>query len=129
MFRCSHAHGDEIPAAFSVILSPGDFGSKWKLAHGELHMPDRVMWGLLAIAVFSRVNYRERSTGTYELTLGTDRFPLSEWWGREMDFRHVAEKYNKTRLTMNGLDRLQKNQREAEDNAAHVIVVNPPFLP
>jgi hypothetical protein len=56
IFRCSHAHGDEVPPNFSVLPSQGGFGSVWGLGYGELHMPDRVVWALLAVSVFSKVN-------------------------------------------------------------------------
>ncbi len=56
VFRCSHAHGDEVPPSFSVTISKGPFLSHWTLTEGELHMPDRVVWALLAVAVFAEVN-------------------------------------------------------------------------
>ncbi|MFB3082936.1 MAG: hypothetical protein ACE1Z4_05700, partial [Gammaproteobacteria bacterium] len=49
IFRCSHAHGDEVPPEFSVRQSQGNFYSQWGLAKGELHMPDRVVWALLSV--------------------------------------------------------------------------------
>jgi hypothetical protein len=109
IFRCSHAHGEEVPAAFAVIPSEGAAYSRWRLAHGELHMPDRVIWGLLAVAVFSRVNGGETSTGSYYLSLGDDQFPISKWWGREDDFRPVAERYNQTRVKLDRLERIQES--------------------
>jgi hypothetical protein len=42
IFRCSHAHGDEVPPNYSVIPTEGRFNSKWFLADGQLHMPDRI---------------------------------------------------------------------------------------
>ena len=63
VFRCSHAHGDEVSPSFKVTISKGEFLSRWTLAEGELHMPDRVVWALLAVAVFSQVNRGEESTG------------------------------------------------------------------
>jgi hypothetical protein len=111
IFRCSHAHGDEVPLEFSVLPSEGNFGSKWRLAKGELHMPDRVVWALLAVAVFSKINARENSEGSYYLSLGNDKFLLSEWWGREDDFRPIAEKSNQTRVRIDGLERLEERPR------------------
>ena len=71
-------------------------------------MPDRVVWALLAVAVFSRVNGGESTTGSHYLSLGDERFPIAEWWGRENDFRLVAERYNKVRVKMAGLERILK---------------------
>jgi hypothetical protein len=98
VFRCYHAHGDEVPPSFSVTISKGAFLSHWTLTEGELHMPDRVVWALLAVAVFAEVNRREKSTGNYYLSLGTEQFRIFDWWGREDDFRPVAERYNKKEL-------------------------------
>ena len=99
IFRCAHAHGDEVPPEYSLLPSTG-----WGLGHGELHMPDRILWGLISVAVFAKVNAVERSTGTYYLSLGAERFTISEWWGREDDFRQVAGRYNQTRVKLDKLD-------------------------
>lgn len=66
-------------------------------------MPDRVVWALLAVAVFAHVNRGEQSTGDYYLSLGMEQFRICDWWGREDDFRPVAERYNKTRVKLHGL--------------------------
>lgn len=109
IFRCSHAHGDEVPPEFSVLPSHGNFYSKWELGNGELHMPDRVIWALLAVAVFSKVNAQEKSEGSYYLSLGDERFLIADWWGREEDFRPIAAKCNQTRVKIDGLERLEKS--------------------
>ena len=103
VFRCSHAHGAEVPPAFSVTISRGPFLSRWTLTDGQLHMPDRVVWALLAVAVFAQVNRGVQSTGNYYLSLGTEQFRICDWWGREDDFRSVADRYNKTRVKLDGL--------------------------
>src|SRR6266436_1434290 len=61
-------------------------------------MPDRVVWALLAVAVFAEVNRSEKNTGSYYLSLGTEQFSICDWWGREKDFRPVADRYNKIRV-------------------------------
>jgi hypothetical protein len=110
IFRCSHVHGDEVPPNFSVLPSQGGFGSTWGFGYGELHLPDRVVWALLAVSVFSKVNKGERTTGSYYLSLGDEQFPISEWWGREDEFRPTAAKYNQTRVKLNKLERLERRQ-------------------
>jgi hypothetical protein len=110
IFRCSHAHGDEVPSNFSVLPSQGGFGSTWGLGYGELHMPDRVVWALLAVSVFSKVNKGEKTTGSYYLSLGDEQFLISEWWGREDEFRLIAAKYNQTRVKLDKLERLERRQ-------------------
>lgn len=105
IFRCGHAHGDEVPKEFSVLPSQGNFGSRWGVGKGELHMPDRIVPALLAVAVFSKANADEVSAGAYHLSLGNEQFPISEWWGREDDFVSIAAKYNKIRVKLEGLER------------------------
>ena len=103
VFRCHHAHGDEVPPEFEVVPTVGGWGSRWVLAEGRLHMPDRVVWALLALAVLSRVNAGERSDGEYYMSLGDERFIIAQWWGREADFRPIAERYNTVRVKLEGL--------------------------
>jgi hypothetical protein len=106
ILRCSHAHGDEVPPQYSIIPSPDPGYTRWELAKDELHMPGRVIWALLAVAVFSKVNSGEQSVGDHYLSLGSEQFRISEWWGREDDFRLIAAKSNQTRIKVEGLERL-----------------------
>jgi hypothetical protein len=128
IFRCSHAHGDEVPNAFSILPSEGGFHSRWLLGNGELHMPDRVIWALLSVAVLSQVNRSETTTGNYYLSLGAERFTISEWWGREHDFRIIADRYNKVRVRMDGLERLEKQTAGLAGRVERVQIFNPPCL-
>ncbi len=97
------------------------------LGHGELHMPDRILWGLISVAVFAKVNAVERSTGTYYLSLGAERFTISEWWGREDDFRQVAGRYNQTRVKLDKLDRLERHSGGPipAEKIEQVVIVQP----
>ncbi|MDE2347512.1 MAG: hypothetical protein KGL92_03320 [Gammaproteobacteria bacterium] len=106
ILRCSHAHGDEVPPQYSIIPSPDPGYTRWELKKDELHMPGRIIWALLGVAVFSKANASETSVGTHYLSLGANQFPISDWWGREDDFRPFAEKSNQTRVKVEGLERL-----------------------
>lgn len=108
IFRCHHAHGDEVSSNFSIVVTQGGFRSTWRLARGELHIPDRILWALLAVALFSRVNAGEKTTGDAYLSLGDERFPIAQWWGRETDFRPIADRHNQVRVKLDALDRLEK---------------------
>jgi hypothetical protein len=127
IFRCSYAHGDEAPASYSVIPTAGPFGSRWVLEHGELHMPDRITWALLAVVVFSKVNAREKSDGAYYLSLGHDQFTICNWWGREDDFRPVAARYNQTRVKLDKLDRLGTAPPDGGSNKAEQVAIIQPY--
>jgi hypothetical protein len=127
IFRCGHAHGDEVPAQFSVRPTTGGFNSDWLLGPGEIHMPDRVVWALLSVAVFSKVNRSEKSSGAYYLSLGDDRFPVCDWWGREDDFRPVANRYNQTRVKLDKLDRLGKPDPSTASNQVDIVNIIQPY--
>jgi hypothetical protein len=125
ILRCSHAHGDEVPEQFSVIPGKSAFLSEWVVGADELHMPDKVVFALLAIAVFSKANRDQKSDGTWFLSLGDEHFPLVEWWGREDDFRPTAAQYNQTRVSA---ELLQLRSAPADGATENVINLNPPFL-
>ena len=106
ILRCSHAHGDEVPPEFSILPSPDPGYTRWELSKGQIHMPARIVWALLSVAVFSRVNATEESDYTHYLSLGDQVFPISQWWGREDEVRPIAAAFNQTRIKMDGLERL-----------------------
>jgi hypothetical protein len=128
IFRCGHAHGDEVPEAFSVCSTHGPFGSTWEIRRGELHMPDRVIWALLSVSVLSEVNRGEKTTGTYYLSLAEERFPIKDWWGREDDFQSIAAKSNVVRVKLEGLDRLEEDNGDGRRREENLLIFNPPFL-
>jgi hypothetical protein len=108
-FRCNDTHGEEIPKEFSLILSH-DNNARWVLANNFLQMPDRIVWALLGIAVFSHVNTDEKSNSDHYLFLrhpGTDletKFRIAEWWGREENFRPIAVEHNTLRVKLENLN-------------------------
>jgi hypothetical protein len=105
IFRCSHAHGDEVPPEFSVMHPTANNWHQWRIGNGELHMPSTVVWSLLAVAVLAHVNEREKviQLPNYTFSLGEDEYLIDSWWGREEDFRPIADKANQVRVTMAGL--------------------------
>jgi hypothetical protein len=54
-------------------------------------LSDRVIFGLLAVAVLSPANVDQMIPDSYHLTYG-NRFvmPINEWWGRAADFPAVV---------------------------------------
>ncbi len=109
VFRCNHAHGNEVPIEYQLMPSvPGHY--YWQLAEGVLKMPDTVIWALLAVCIFSKANAGVTSGGDLYLTWGPSeidgkvhRFPLSDWWGKEDEFRAFIEPQNVRRVKLAGL--------------------------
>lgn len=86
--RCTHGHGDELPAGFELIPNaagpPGI--TDMFIERGKVRLSDRVIFGLLAVAVLSPVNVDQTAPDGYFLTFGSDRLVINEWWGRAADF-------------------------------------------
>ena len=100
IFRCSLAHGDEVPDGFSVLEAEDESPTRWRMGYGELHMPKSIVPALLAVTVFSKINRDQTSTGGHFLSLDQDRFIIAGWWGREDDFRPIAASKNTIRVTL-----------------------------
>ena len=89
IFRCSHAHGKEIPAGYG-FLSVEDGKSTWHFADNSLYMPIRVVWALIAVSVFAKVNDDIQTNTDHYLTwgsesigIGTYNFLIRDSWGKE----------------------------------------------
>lgn len=111
IFRCNLAHSKSVPLEYRLLPS-GDGWSMWSIGDGVLQMPDRIIWALLAVSVFSKANTGVVTHGNYYLTwgsealgLGIQKFVIKDWWGREEDFKNfLSEKNpNPTRVTIRGL--------------------------
>jgi hypothetical protein len=97
--RCTHGHGDELPDGFELLTdSQGKDGyTRMTVARtppdrGRVQLSDRVIFGLLAVAVLSPVNKDQRVPDGYHLTFGRQRFPMliNDWWCRATEFPAVA---------------------------------------
>ncbi len=128
--RCSHAHGDEVPVEFSITPSMDAFHSSWKFAPNSVRIPDKVIWALTAISVFSHVNYRLRGSGApYRLFWGNEFYPISEWWGREQEIKVIAIGWNTQRIEIKELSRLKTADPVTGSRVTLVSVAPPPKRP
>ncbi len=128
VFRCGHAHGEEISSSFDLRITKGPYDSTWRMGHNSIHMPDRLLWALIGVAVFSRANYRERTTTEHYLTLAEEKFLVREWWGRESDLKVICEKYNKVRVKLEGLGGLLPPSPDHVEEEQSIVIYNPPFI-
>jgi hypothetical protein len=91
--RCTHAHGDELPDGFDLIpdaAGPGGI-SRIQITRGRLQLSDRVLFGLLAVAIMSPANVGQRAPDGYYLTFGRSAvLAINDWWGRAADFAAIA---------------------------------------
>lgn len=90
--RCTHGHGDELPDGFELL--PDAAGpprqTRMLVESGKVHLSDRVIFGLLAVAVLSPVNAGQRVPEGYHLTFAGQQFLINDWWGRVDEFAAVV---------------------------------------
>ena len=91
--RCAHGHGDELPDGFELLpdaAGPPRY-TRMLIEKGKVRLSDRVIFGLLAVAVLSPANTAQTVPDGYHLTLGGNVVLLiNEWWGRAADFASIA---------------------------------------
>lgn len=104
LFRCSQAHGKEIPPQYKLIPRNTGFPLTYHIAEDRLHIPEMLIWGLLGICVFAEVNSDIKTSTRHHFTLGDNVFSISDWWGLEDSFRSIAIKHNPTRVVLQGLN-------------------------
>jgi hypothetical protein len=103
VFRCAHAHGDEVPPEFSMVWCHEGQFTNWEFSNNELHLPSRVIFALLWVAVLCKANAVEATTTDAYLSLDANRILVRDWWGLEDSIRPVAARYNSVRITFQGL--------------------------
>ena len=90
--RCSHGHGDELPSGFELL--PDAAGpprqTRMRIEKGKVQLSDRIIFGLLAVAIMCPVNIGQSVTDGYYLTFSTIKLPINDWWGRAADFPAIA---------------------------------------
>jgi hypothetical protein len=91
--RCYQAHGEALPAGFELlhdVKGPARI-TRLEVERGKLRMSDRIIFGLLAVAVLSPVNADLTAPDGYYLTFGSHTvLPINDWWGRAADFPDIA---------------------------------------
>lgn len=93
--RCCHGHGDELPKGFELFQDAKGVPRLTRIAvsisDGTIRLSDRIIFGLIAVAVFSPVNKGQVVPDGYYLTFGVaEKMIINEWWGRAADFPAVA---------------------------------------
>jgi hypothetical protein len=93
--RCTHGHGDELPDGFELLrdaAGPAGYTSGEIRREGTVALSDRVIFGLLAVAVMSPANVGQKVPDGYHFTFGINnqRLSINEWWGRAADFPAIV---------------------------------------
>lgn len=91
--RCSHGHGEELPQGFELVR---DAAGPVRQTHiivteGAVKLSDRIIFGLIAVAVLSPANTDQKVPDSYYLTFGaTQKLMINDWWGRARDFAAIV---------------------------------------
>lgn len=102
--RCSHGHGEELPGGFELI---GDARGPARrttiiVEKGAIQLSDRIIFGLIAVAVLSPANKDQHVPDSYYLTFGaTEKLIINEWWARAADFPAIVASDPMPLVTMN----------------------------
>lgn len=97
--RCTHGHGDELPDGFDLVLGAPeaqDLSSVMMIERGndgpgkcKVRLSDRVIFGLIAVAVMSPENVNQTIPEGYHLRFAGEVFPINDWWGRAAEFASI----------------------------------------
>jgi hypothetical protein len=91
--RCHHGHGDELPEGFELNRDASGMWPRTRTSFspGAVGLSDRIIFGLLAVAVLASENIDQNVPNGYFLTLGnTPRMMINQWWGRSADFAAIV---------------------------------------
>lgn len=100
--RCTHGHGDELPDGFELLQdASGPEGyTRLNVERGKVQLSDRVIFGLLAIAVLSSANLGQNVPDGYYLQFAEHILPINDWWGRAEDFVTLTKTANLPSVTI-----------------------------
>lgn len=100
VFRCSFAHGYELPEGFGVELTSDPMHRTLHFEKQSLIIPDTIIYALCAAVIFSNANADLSIKEGYWLACGTMYFDINKWWGREEDARICFSTVNIPRVTL-----------------------------
>jgi hypothetical protein len=83
-----------MPGGFALIPDArGEAGhTTVKVERGAIQLSDRIIFGLIAVAVLCPANKDQSVPDGYHLTFGraAEKLMINEWWGRAADFPAIA---------------------------------------
>jgi hypothetical protein len=91
--RCCHNHGEDLPEGFELLRDACglDRHTKTRIGRGKVQLSDRIIFGLIGVAVLCPVNVGQSVPDGYYLMFGgTHKLMINEWWGRAEEFPAIA---------------------------------------
>jgi len=97
--RCTHAHRAALPDGFELLPD-----AAVRIEKGKVQLSNRIIFGLLAVAVMSPANTDQRVPDTYYLSFAGAQFSINESWGRAAEFASIVASDPMPRVTLNFTD-------------------------
>ncbi len=100
--RCHHGHGDALPTGYELIPDTTTEPARTTMQPGlgptgswGVHLSDRSIYGMAAVALLSPVNVGQVLLGSLHLTWGSMSGDIgvrldNGWWGRADDFAAIT---------------------------------------
>lgn len=100
--RCSHGHGDELPEGFTLLADAhrNDGETYLEASRGKLQLSDRIIFGILAVAICADVNRGQTVPEGYVLTWRNNILPINQWWGEAEAFKAMTREFHIPLLTL-----------------------------
>lgn len=100
--RCTHGHGSEMPEGFELKpdLRSGSHNTSILIEKGRIQLSDRIIFGLLAVAIMDPENTGQQTPAGYHLSLAGKSYEINDWWGRRADFEQACAPLNSVQVTL-----------------------------
>lgn len=100
--RCTHGHGSEMPEGFELIpdFSSGSDNTSIHIEKGRIQLSDRIIFGLLAVAVMDPKNMGQQAPDGYHFALAGKTYEINDWWGKRAEFEKACERINSAQIIM-----------------------------
>ena len=94
------------PAGFELLRDVGSELTRFEVESGLVRHSDRVIFGLLTVAVMSPLNTGQSVPSDYHLNFDGEVFPIGDWWGRATEFSAIQARKSVPLGTYNFGDRM-----------------------
>ena len=89
--RCTHGHGEELPSGFELLENAAGPAriTRMEIEKGKVRLSDRIIFGMIAVVVFSPVNKNLAAPNLdgFFLTFGNSpKLMINDWWGEAEKF-------------------------------------------
>lgn len=100
--RCTHGHGLEMPQGFELRpdFRSGSDNTSILIEKGRVQLSDRILFGLLAVAVMAPENSGQKTPAGYHLTLAGETYVINDWWGRRAEFEKICAPLNTVQVIL-----------------------------